>query len=96
MFGAGVSVLMNNVDCNGTEKGLHQCNITGSSIHSCDSKYSAGVFCSRSFGKFCSHLTLPVLCWSSQYDFDIPTQLYLANVLMKGVLHLRIKRGLRK
>ena len=52
VFGPGGSVLVSDVRCTGTEQNLHQCHKTGSSNYTCKRENSAGVICSRSFGKY--------------------------------------------
>ena len=51
IFGPGGSVLLSDVRCNGAEAKLHLCSSTGRDIHSCDRDNSAGVICSRNFGR---------------------------------------------
>ena len=45
-------MLVSDVDCTGTEQKLHLCSFTGRSTHICDRNNSAGVICSRDFGKY--------------------------------------------
>ena len=51
-FGSGGSVLMSNVQCNGSEGGLYLCPSARIGNHTCQkgSSSSAGVICSRHFG----------------------------------------------
>ena len=51
VFGHGGSVLVSDVRCTGTEQELHQCHFVGGGIIHCDRNKSAGVICSKSFGK---------------------------------------------
>ena len=44
-------MLVSDVRCTGTERNLHQCDLVGSGIIHCDKDNSAGVICSKSFGK---------------------------------------------
>ena len=94
VFGPGGPVLVSDVRCTGTEQKLHLCSMTRSNNHSCDRNSSAGVICSRSFGKYNNkHVSL---CWSLKGDYICvcvftPLQMFPVNVLMNMVLHLRLK-----
>ena len=45
-------MLVSNVHCTGSEQHIHLYNITGNSNYGCGRKHSAGVICSRRFGRF--------------------------------------------
>ena len=59
VFGLGGTVFMSNVQCNGTEEGLHLCPSAQIGNVTCQERSnSAGVICSKHFGKM--NTSLPV------------------------------------
>ena len=51
VFGPGASVIVNDIQCNGTEKEVQLCVSAGNDNSACENDNHAGAFCSRSFGE---------------------------------------------
>ena len=85
VFGPGGSVLVSDVHCTGIEPQLHLCQ---SNNHSCDRDDSAGVICSRSFGKY---IQTNIHCSVIMTHY---TQIFPGNVVTGMAVCLRIKTQL--
>ena len=72
-FGPGVGfIVLDNVNCNGNEANLSQCQHNGFKVHDCVPVEDAGVFCSAGKSMYCTisrHSTACSLCLCSKMFF---------------------------